>query len=48
MESNGKAVITHSLVGLIKNIHCINIYYITWVNIFLKQVNILLEKQKLN
>ena len=46
--SNWKIVITHSLVRLIKNIHCINIYYIKWVSIFLNKVNIVLEIQKLN
>ena len=46
--SNWKIVITHSSVWLIKNIHCINIYYIKWVSIFLNKVNIVLEIQKLN
>ena len=43
--SNGKTVITHSLVLLIKNIYCINIHYRKRVTIFLNQVNILLEIQ---
>ena len=46
--SNGKTVITHSLVRLRKNIHCIIIHYRKRVNIFLNQVNIVLEIQKLN
>ena len=46
--SNGKTVINHSLVRLIKNIHCINVHYIKWVSIFFSQMNILLEIQKLN
>ena len=46
--SNGKTVITYSLILLIKNIHCINIHYRERLTIVLNQVNILLEIQQLN
>ena len=46
--SNGKTVITLSLVRLRKNMHCIDIHYRKRVNIFLNQVSIVLEIHKLN